>query len=89
MSRGVALRTILRCQETAVVAPTDITSKRRFAELPAQELRGALLMRRARGPPDLPSFWDGCSHKFSVRHALLECKKVVSSSHVPIRFETS
>jgi hypothetical protein len=40
------------------------------AELSAQEFRDALLLQCARGPPDLPSFCDGCNQKFSVRHAL-------------------
>jgi hypothetical protein len=61
-------------------------------ELSAQEFRHALLLRHARGPPDLPPFCDGCKQKFSMRHAL-ECKKgglaVISRHHSEIRDELS
>jgi hypothetical protein len=60
------------------------------AELFAQEFRDALLLRHARGPPDLPPSCDGCNQKFSIRHAL-ECKKggLVISRHNEIRDELS
>jgi hypothetical protein len=82
-------RTILRGQETGKwlsLSPSTVNG----TELSAQEFRDALLLRYARGPPDLPSTCDGCNQKFSVRHAL-ECKKggLVISRHNEIRDELS
>jgi hypothetical protein len=80
-------RAILRGQSTGQwlsVLPSTVNG----TELSAQEFRDSLLLRYGRSPPDLPTHCDGCSKKFSVRHAL-ECKKggLVISRHNEIRDE--
>jgi hypothetical protein len=87
LSCGDCSRTILRGQETGQwlsVLPSAVNGTERSA----QKFYDALLLRHARGPPDLPPFCDGCNQKFSMRHAL-ECKKggLVISRHDEIRDE--
>jgi hypothetical protein len=80
-------RTVLQGQETGQwlsAMPSTVNGM----ELSAHEFRDALLLRHDRCPPDLPPQHDGCSQKFSVRHAL-ECKtgRLVVSRHNEIQDE--
>ena len=55
-------------------------------ELESHEWRDALLLRYCLGPPDLPTYCDGCQAKLLISHAL-ECKKggLVTASHNELR----
>jgi hypothetical protein len=74
------------CGQWLSLLPSTVSSM----ELSAQKFRKALLLRCARGPPNLPPFCDGCDQKHCARHAL-ECKKggLVISRHNEIREELS
>jgi hypothetical protein len=80
-------RTILRGKSTGQwlsVLPSTVNG----TELSAQEFRDSLHLRYARSPADLQEHCDGCSSKFTVRHAF-ECKNggLIIGRHDEIRDE--